>query len=344
MGYHRRMSESKAVIFGCAGPELTSDEAAFFAEHRPWGFILFGRNIVSLSQVADLTASLRDCIGRPDAPVLIDQEGGRVQRFKPPLVPQYPSGADLGALYQVNPEAGLRATWIMSRLHAFDLYSLGITVDCLPVLDVPAPGGHEVIGSRAYGITPDVVAALGAAACEGLKAGGLLPVIKHIPGHGRAGADTHFELPRVDASWAELSLRDFAPFKALSGEAMAMSAHVVYSAIDPEHPATTSRRVIDEVIRAEIGFDGLLMSDDVSMNALSGDFAVRAGAIFAAGCDVTLHCNGNRAEMEAVASITPVLSGDSLRRAKAVMAAFRAPDLSDEIALRKEFEGLMAAS
>ena len=231
--YHRDMSESKAVIFGCAGLELTKDEAAFFAEHQPWGFILFGRNVDSMAQIADLSASLRDSIGRPDAPVLIDQEGGRVQRLKPPLVPQYPSGADLGALYLANPEAGLRATWIMSRLHAFDLYPLGINVDCLPVLDVPAPGGHEVIGRRAYGITPDVVAALGFAASEGLKAGGMLPVIKHIPGHGRAGADTHHELPCVDASRAELAARDFVPFRALKDEAMAMSAHVVFSDIDP---------------------------------------------------------------------------------------------------------------
>ncbi len=338
------MSESRAVIFGCAGPELSASEAAFFADTKPWGFILFGRNIVSLSQVAELTGSLRECIGRPDAPVLIDQEGGRVQRFKPPLVPQYPSGADLGALYQANREAGLRATWIMSRLHAFDLYPLGVNVDCLPVLDVPSPGGHEVIGSRAYGITPDVVSALGAAACEGLKAGGLLPVIKHVPGHGRAGADTHHELPHVDARRAELSGRDFVPFKALAGETMAMSAHVVFTDIDPDNPATTSRRVVDDVIRGEIGFDGLLMSDDVSMNALSGDFATRARAIFAAGCDVTLHCNGDRAEMEAVASVSPPLSGDGLRRANAVMAAFQAPDNSDEAALRDEFEGLMAAS
>ena len=338
------MSESKAVILGCAGPVLSPSEAAFFAAARPWGFILFGRNIVSLSQVADLTASLRESVGRPDAPVLIDQEGGRVQRFKPPLVPQYPSGADLGALYLANQDAGLRATWIMSRLHAFDLYPLGINVDCLPVLDVPSPGGHEVIGSRAYGITPDVVSVLGRAASEGLKAGGMLPVIKHIPGHGRAGADTHHELPHVGASHADLSARDFIPFKALAGEAMAMSAHVVFTDIDPDHPATTSRRVVDEIIRSEIGFDGLLMSDDVSMNALSGDFATRTRAIFAAGCDVTLHCNGNRAEMEAVVSVTPVLSGDCLRRADDVMTAFGAPDDSDEAALRDEFEGLMAAS
>jgi beta-N-acetylhexosaminidase len=339
------MSESKAVIFGCSGPVLLAEERAFFADTKPWGFILFGRNIQSLEQVAKLTADLRGGIGRPDAPVLIDQEGGRVQRFKPPLVPQYPSGAELGALYLANPEAGLRAAWILSRLHAFDLFKLGITVNCLPVLDVPSPGGHEVIGSRAYGVTPDVVAAMGRAACDGLKAGGMLPVIKHIPGHGRAGADTHFELPRVDAARAELSAHDFVPFKALAGEAMAMSAHVVFSSIDPDHPATTSATVISDVIRGQIGFDGLLMSDDVSMNALSGDFASRTGAIFAAGCDVTLHCNGDRGEMEAVASATPILSGDRLRRAEAVMAAFERPDDSDdEATLRDEFEGLMAAS
>ena len=338
------MSESKAVIFGCAGPELSPGEASFFAETKPWGFILFGRNIVSKQQVGELTASLRESVGRSEVPVLIDQEGGRVQRFKPPLVPQYPSGADLGALYLANPEAGLRAAWIMSRLHAFDLLPLGINVDCLPVLDVPSPGGHEVIGSRAYGITPDVVSAMGQAACDGLKAGGLLPVIKHIPGHGRAGADTHFELPHVGASHAELSAHDFIPFKALAGEAMAMSAHVVFTALDADQPATTSRRVVEQIIRSEIGFDGLLMSDDVSMNALSGDFATRARAILAAGCDVTLHCNGNPAEMEAVASVTHPLSGDSLRRAEDVMAAFHAPDDSDEAALREEFEGLMAAS
>lgn len=342
--YDHQMSESAAVIFGCSGPVITADEQAFYRDVRPWGFILFGRNIVSLDQVAELTASLRDSIGRPDAPVLIDQEGGRVQRFKPPLVPQYPSGADLGALYLANKEAGLRAAWILSRLHAFDLLKLGITVNCLPVLDVPAPGGHEVIGSRAYGMTPEVVADMGQAACAGLKAGGMLPVIKHIPGHGRADADTHFELPTVAASRAELQDRDFAPFRALAGEAMAMSAHVVFSDIDPDNPATTSKTVIADVIRGEIGFDGLLMSDDVSMNALSGDFAARAGAIFGAGCDVSLHCNGVRAEMEAVASVTPLLSGDALRRTKAVLAAFQSPDSSDEAALRDEFAGLMAAS
>lgn len=338
------MSESKAVIFGCSGLALTADERAFFADERPWGFILFGRNVSEKAQIADLVAALRDSAGRPDAPVLIDQEGGRVQRLRPPLVPNYPSGAELGALYLNDREKGLRAAWLMSRLHAFDLLPLGINVDCLPVLDVPAPGAHEVIGSRAYGISPDIVAAMGAAAAEGLKAGGMLPVVKHVPGHGRANADTHLELPVVDTSRSELSSSDFAPFKALSGEAMAMSAHVVYSAIDADNPATTSARVIAEVIRGEIGFDGLLMSDDVSMKALSGDFAARTRAIFAAGCDVTLHCNGVAAEMRAVAGAAPVLAGDALRRANAVLASFQRPDGSDEAAVREEFAQFMATA
>jgi len=338
------MSESNAVIFGCSGLTLTADERAFFAESRPWGFILFGRNIADRLQIADLVAALRDSVGRPDAPILIDQEGGRVQRLKPPLVPQYPAGADLGALYESNRGAGLRAAWIMSRLHAFDLHPLGITVNCLPVLDVPVPGAHQVIGSRAYGPSAETVAQMGRAAADGLKAGGMLPVIKHVPGHGRANADTHFELPVVTASRAELSARDFVPFKALRGEAMAMSAHVVFAAIDPASPATTSAVTIDEIIRGEIGFDGLLMSDDVSMNALSGDVATRTRAIITAGCDVTLHCNGVRSEMEAVASATPALAGNALRRANAVLAAFGMPDDSSEAGLRSEFEGLMAAS
>jgi beta-N-acetylhexosaminidase len=212
------------------------------------------------------------------------------------------------------------------------------------VLDLPVPGAHDVIGRRAYSSDPQVSAAVGKAAAEGLKAGGMMPVMKHMPGHGRSMVDTHHQLPVVEASWAELSARDFLPFKALAGEKMAMSAHLVFAAIDPDNPATTSRKVVSEVIRGEIGFDGLLMSDDVSMNALSGDFAVRARAIFGAGCDVTLHCNGNPDEMRAVASVTPVLSGDALRRADAALYGFPKPDGSDEAALRDEFERLMAVS
>lgn len=338
------MNESKAVIFGSSGQKLTADEKAFFSGERPWGFILFARNIAEPAQITDLVAEYRDCVGRPDAPVLIDQEGGRVQRLRPPLAPHYPAGAELGALYSRAPEKGLRATWLLSRLHAFDLAPLGINVDCLPVLDVPAPGGHEVIGNRAYGTTPEIVARMGAEAASGLRAGGLLPVIKHIPGHGRAGADTHLELPTVDAPHAELTSTDFAPFKALCGEAMAMTAHVIYSALDPDAPATTSAKVIAEIIRGEIGFDGLLMSDDVSMKALSGDFATRTRAIISAGCDVTLHCNGDMAEMREVAAASPVLAGEAKRRAEAVMSAFEAPDGSDEAALRDEFAALMATA
>lgn len=334
------MSESKAVIFGCSGLELSADERGFFAGEQPWGFILFGRNVSERAQISDLVAALRDSVGRPDAPVLIDQEGGRVQRLRPPLAASYPSGSVLGALYGEDREKGLRAAWLMSRLHAFDLLPLGINVDCLPVLDIPVAGAHEVIGSRAYGTTPDIVAAMGAAAAAGLKAGGMLPVVKHIPGHGRANADTHKELPVVETSHDELSRTDFAPFKALSGEAMAMSAHVVYSAIDADHPATTSAHVISGIIRDEIGFGGLLMSDDVSMEALSGDFDARTRAIFAAGCDVILHCNGVREEMCAVAGATPALAGESLRRANAVLAAFGKPDTSDEATLREEFGAL----
>ena len=338
------MSESKSVIFGCSGLTLTADERAFYADERPWGFILFGRNIGERQQIADLTAALRDAIGRPDAPVLIDQEGGRVQRLRPPLAPNYPWGGDLGDLYMVDEARGLRAAWLMSRLHAFDLLPLGINVNCLPVLDLPVPGAHDVIGRRAYSSDPDVSAAVGKAAAEGLKAGGSMPVMKHMPGHGRSTVDTHHQLPVVEASWAELSERDFRPFKALADEKMAMSAHVVFAAIDRDNPATTSARVVSEVIRAEIGFDGLLMSDDVSMKALSGDFAARARAIFGAGCDVTLHCNGDMAEMRAVASVTPVLAGDAARRADAALAAFGKPDASDEAALRDEFERLTAVS
>ena len=338
------MSDSKAVIFGCSGLHLTADERAFFADERPWGFILFARNIESRAQIADLTAALREAVGRAHAPVLIDQEGGRVQRLRPPLAPDYPSGAALGAVYGANPEKGLRAAWLQSRLMAFDMVPMGINVDCLPVLDVPVEGAHEVIGARAYSRDPAIVAAMGKAAAEGLKAGGMLPVIKHIPGHGRANADTHHNLPTVDTPHDELSRTDFAPFRALSGEAMAMSAHVIYSAIDPDRPGTQSPKVVADIIRGEIGFDGLLMTDDLSMNALSGDFVTRTRAILAAGCDVSLHCNGDVDEMKAVASATPVLSGERLRRAMAAEASFRVPDEADEQTLRDEFAELMAVS
>jgi beta-N-acetylhexosaminidase len=243
------MTDTRALILGCSGPVLTGAEKAFYSDVQPWGFILFGRNIESHDQIKRLTDDLRETVAGRHAPVLIDQEGGRVQRIKPPLADKYPSGADLGAIYARDREQGLRAAWLMSRLHAFDLLKLGIDVDCLPVLDVPVSGAHDVIGSRAYGHDPETVTAMGRAAAQGLKDGGMLPVMKHMPGHGRAGADSHHNLPVVDAPRATLEAHDFAPFKAMRDELMAMSAHVVYTAIDAERPGTTSKTVIDEIVR-----------------------------------------------------------------------------------------------
>lgn len=337
------MNEStKSMIVGCSGTKLNEAETAFFEKELPFGFILFDRNLEDAAQITALCEELRASVQNPAAPILIDQEGGRVQRLRPPLAQNYPHAWQLGEIYKEDHELGLHAAWLMSRLHAFDLLKLGINVDCLPVLDIPTPEGHEVIGRRAYGDEPDIVSKMGQAAADGLKAGGVLPVIKHIPGHGRASADTHFELPTVTTPFNELAETDFVPFTNLSSELMAMTAHVVFSAIDPDQPATMSRKVIDQVIRLDMGFDGLLMSDDVSMNALSGDFAERTSGIFAAGCDIVLHCNGDMAEMVAVAEKTPVLSGDSAQRANAVLAAFVEPDDQNEAAIRSEFGEIVA--
>lgn len=336
-------SASKALILGSSGLSLTADEQAFFRDERPWGFIVFARNIAEPQQLRDLADAMRDCVGRPDAPIFIDQEGGRVQRLRPPMAADYPSGSALGALYQHDRDAGLRAAWLMSRLHAFDLLSYGINADCLPVLDVPVEGAHDVIGNRAYGKNPDIVAAMGRAAMQGLQDGGVLPVIKHIPGHGRAFADSHYQLPVVETSLAELRAHDFPPFAALADAPMAMTAHVVYTAIDADNPATTSRHAIETIIRGELGFDGLLMSDDVSMKALSGDFASRTDAILAAGCDVVLHCNGVMDEMRAVAGQTSALSGKALERAHRAVQGLGQRDNADEKQIRNEFASLMEA-
>lgn len=331
------MTESKAMILGCSGKTLTADEKKFYADERPWGFILFARNIGDPTQIADLIAEMRASIANPTAPVFIDQEGGRVQRLRPPIAPNYPSGATLGALYRENAEAGLRAAWLLSRLHAYDLSRLGITADCLPVLDVPIEGASDVIGGRAYGKDPETVTAMGRAAAEGLVSGGVLPVMKHMPGHGRAFADTHFELPTVDTPLEELRRHDFAPFKALNHLPMGMTAHVVYSAIDPTAPATTSRKVVEEIIRGEIGFDGLLISDDTSMKALSGDFPQKAKAILAAGVDIVLHCNGVMEEMAGIASKTKLLQGKALERAEKALRFAPGVDELVEADLRAEF-------
>ena len=338
------MTDTKAMILGCSGLTLTQDEIALYKAERPWGFILFGRNIGDAAQITDLVASMRDAIGNSNAPVLIDQEGGRVQRIRPPILQSYPNAQALGEIYLRDREQGLRAAWLMSRLHAFDLMKLGINVDCLPVLDVPVEGASNVIGNRAYGFDPALVAAMGQAAADGLKAGGMLPVMKHIPGHGRGLVDSHHELPVVDVPLDELDAHDFVPFRALNKELMAMSAHLVFTAIDAQRPATTSPIVIDEIIRGRIGFDGLLISDDSSMNALKGTLGERAANIVAGGCDIVLHCNGLMDEMLQVVKEVPVLSGKALERVRAVEAGFPVADGADEAALRDEFNAMLAVA
>jgi beta-N-acetylhexosaminidase len=308
-----------AILFSCAGETLSAEERAFFADADPLGFILFQRNCRTPEQVRALIAAFRGCVGRDDAPVLIDQEGGRVARLKPPEWPRYPAPARLAALR--DPEAAVR---LGARLIADDLATLGITVDCLPVLDLPVPDADKIIGDRAYGSEPDFVARLGRAACDGLLEGGVLPVIKHMPGHGRAKVDSHMALPVVDAEAALLTATDFAPFRALADMPWAMTAHVVYSAIDPDRPATLSPVVIDSVIRRAIGFDGMLVSDDVNMGALAGTIGERVAASLAAGCDAVLHCSGRLDEMrgaaEAAAPLSPeaaarLMQGEASRRA-----------------------------
>jgi beta-N-acetylhexosaminidase len=302
------MSMPAAVIFGCAGPRLSDDERAFFRDADPLGFILFARNVATPEQVRALTGDLRDCVGRADAPVLIDQEGGRVARLKPPYWRVAPPAALFGELYARDPEAAVEATRLNARLIAADLAPLGIDVDCAPVLDVTVKGAHGVIGDRAFGGVPAVVAALGRAQAEGLLAGGVIPVMKHVPGHGRARADSHFELPIVEASRAELEACDFAPFRALADLPWAMTAHVLYRALSGNQPATTSESVVREVIRGHIGFDGLLITDDLSMQALDGTHTERTQAGLAAGCDVALHCNGDRDQMRKIAGVVPALT------------------------------------
>lgn len=333
---------TRAFITGVSGTELTAAEREFIRDQRPWGFILFKRNVDTPAQVAALVTELRAIAGAGDAPVLIDQEGGRVQRLGPPHWPVYPPGAIFSSLYDTDSALGLTAARLGARLIAADLADLGITVDCLPLADVPVPGADAVIGNRAYGTEPGKVAAIARAVTEGLEQGGVLPVLKHIPGHGRATADTHFKLPTVDTPRDELERTDFAAFKPLADLPMAMTAHVVFSAVDPAHPATTSATMIAQVIRSVIGFQGLLMSDDVSMNALSGNIVERTRAIFAAGCDVALHCNGNIEEMREVAGQTPELSGKALERANAALAARKSPQPFDRAAGRAELDALIA--
>jgi beta-N-acetylhexosaminidase len=332
-------ADPRAAIFGLSGATLTSEERRFFRDAAPLGFILFQRNCASPEQVRDLVAALRDAVGRVDAPVLIDQEGGRVARLKPPQWRAYPPPATLAALGA----PAVEAVRLGARLIADDLARLGITVDCMPVLDIPAPGADPIIGDRAYGIAAAKVAALGRAVCEGLLAGGVLPVVKHIPGHGRGTVDSHFALPIVTAARAELDATDFVPFRALAAMPWAMTAHIVYAAIDAERPATVSPRVIGEIIRGAIGFDGLLLSDDLSMQALPGSLGARAAAALAAGCDVVLHCNGDAAEMRAIADVAPPLTAAAQRRVATGEARRKAAAQPfDRAAAEKRFDALLA--
>ncbi|MEA2993459.1 MAG: beta-N-acetylhexosaminidase [Alphaproteobacteria bacterium] len=331
----------RAFITGLAGKTVPPNERAFLREAQPWGLILFKRNIESRAQVRALIDSFRTTVGR-DAPVLIDQEGGRVQRLGPPDWPAYPPGGAYGRLYNQDAAKGLAAARLGARLIAADLTEIGIDVDCLPLGDVPVEGADPVIGDRAYGNTPGKVSAIAAAVAGGLRDGGVLPVLKHIPGHGRATADSHARLPVVNAERATLEATDFAAFRPLAGLPLAMTAHVVFTAIDPVSPATTSAMMITEVIRGFIGFGGLLMSDDIAMGALSGSIAERTRAALAAGCDVALHCNGSFAEMQQVAAESPMLVGEAGRRADAALASRRPPKETDLAAARAEFSAMMA--
>ena len=329
----------KAFICGCAGLALNAEELQFLRDSDPWGLIVFKRNVGDRDQLAALIRSFRQCVDRPDAPVLVDQEGGRVQRLGPPQWRAYPSAAALGA--HAPPQEAEDAARLVARLIAYDLAEVGIAIDCAPVLDVAEPGTHAVVGSRSFSHRPDRVAAMGRAFAEGLLAGGVVPVIKHMPGHGRVRADSHHELPVVEAGRQDLG-RDFHPFAALKGLPMAMTAHVVYTSLDPGRPATASRTIVEEIMRGAIGFDGLIMSDDVSMGALRGPYDERARSIFEAGLDIVLHCNGNLDEARAVASATPPLAGDSLRRAKAAIAARREPEPFDSAAAEAQLARLHA--
>jgi beta-N-acetylhexosaminidase len=330
----------RAFITGIAGPALTAEESAFLSAAQPWGLIVFSRNIVGPEPLRRLAGEFRAIVGR-DAPIMVDQEGGRVQRLGPPHWPSYPPGAVYGALYDRDRAKGLAAARLGARLIANDLSELGIDVDCLPVADVPVAGADAVIGDRAYGTEPAKVAAIAGAIAQGLADGGVLPVLKHIPGHGRATADSHRKLPVVGTDRATLEATDFAAFRPLAALPLAMTAHVVFSAIDAVAPATTSARIVGGVIRDSIGFQGLLMSDDISMGALSGSLSERAGAAIAAGCDMVLHCNGNLTEMHAVAAAAPVLAGAAARRADAALAMRHLPAPIDVAASRAEFSGLM---
>ncbi|MGC9420452.1 MAG: beta-N-acetylhexosaminidase [Rhodovulum sp.] len=326
-----------AYILGCSGPALTAAERSFFAAANPLGFILFSRNIKEPAQLRSLTDALRETVGR-NAPILIDQEGGRVQRLNPPHWRPWAPAAD--QIAAVGPQHAARSMFLRSRLIARELHWMGIDVNCAPLADIARPETHAVLKNRCYGTEPGPVAKIARAVADGLSEGGVPPVLKHIPGHGRATVDSHLALPRVKTPMAALDGSDFAAFKALADLPLGMTAHVVYDALDPDRPATTSPEAIG-FIRKELGFDGFLMTDDISMQALSGDIADRCTAGLKAGCDAVLHCNGNLAEMEAVAMASGTLREKGAARAARALARRRPPVPTDIAALVAELDALL---
>jgi beta-N-acetylhexosaminidase len=331
----------KAVIFGCAGTQLGAAEREFFGRTDPAGFILFARNVESPAQLRALTGALREAVGRA-APVLVDQEGGRVQRLKPPHWRANPPPGRCGEVANRDPSRPAPVVRLNARLIGAELAAVGIDTVCAPSLDLRLPGAHQVIGDRAFSADPAVVAALGRAACEGFFAAGITPVIKHMPGHGRSEVDSHLNLPVVDAPLAELEASDFRPFRELADMPLGMTGHLLIRAVDAERPATISSRVISEVIRGHIGFEGVLISDDLSMEALAGSVQARAAAAIGAGCDIALHCNGKLVEMEAIAEALPALAPGVVAR----LAAARRPAAgeADTAELLQRLDQLLAGA
>lgn len=319
-------ADTSAVIFGCEGPVLSDWERDFFAESNPFGFILFKRNCETPEQLRHLTYDLREAVGREDAPILVDQEGGRVTRLKPPHWRAAPAPGRLGQLMEDDPELAEEAVRLNTRLLAAELRDVGMNVNCIPSLDLAFPGAHDVIGDRAFAATPEIAAKLGKVCIETCLSSGVMPVIKHMPGHGRAMVDSHLSLPVVDAGLEELQGTDFEAFRLRADAPWAMTGHVVYTAVDPDRPATASPKVVKEIIRDYIGFKGLLLTDDLSMEALSGDLGERTAAAMAAGCDIALHCNGKADEMQAVAANSRIMSEEARERAGAADKRLGSPE------------------
>ena len=335
----------RAVVLGCSGYRFSADEERFFRDAQPWGLILFKRNVSDPSQLASLCARFRELVERSDAPVFVDQEGGRVQRLSVPNWQKYPAAGRFLTASGGDLNAAAELVRLAARLTAFDLASVGITANCMPVLDVPIPGAHEAIGDRAYSFLPEEVVALGRAAATGLISGGVLPVMKHMPGQGRAMLDSHEDLPEISASFKDLSGTDFVPFKGLSDLPIGMTGHVLFSAIDPSNSATMSKIVIENIVRGEIGFKGLLISDDLSMKALGGSFRQRAERLFSAGCDIALHCNGLMQEASGVVEGSSMLDGEALKRADAALELIKLPPEGfDPVEGRQKLDAMLAHS